>query len=54
MTIDCQGGVYVADWRNDRIQKFSCDGSFLANFGESKEGDGQFYQPSGLAVDSEG
>ena len=27
--IDKHGDVYVADWRNDRIQKFAPDGRFL-------------------------
>ena len=28
------GDVYVSDWRNDRIQKFSREGEFLASYGE--------------------
>ena len=54
ITLDAQGNVYVADWRNDRIQKFDANGRFLASFGESGDGDGQFHRPSGVAVDSEG
>jgi DNA-binding beta-propeller fold protein YncE len=46
--------VYVADWRNDRIQKFTPDGQFVARFGESGQGAGQFNRPSSVAVDSEG
>ena len=52
--MDAQGAVYVADWRNDRIQKFTPDGQFVARFGESGQGDGQFNRPSGVAVDAEG
>ena len=54
VTVDFQGNVFVADWRNDRIQKFSSDGECLVGFGESGEGDGQFYRPSAVAVDREG
>ena len=44
----------MADWRNDRIQKFSPEGQFIASFGESGTGDGQFHRPSAVAVDSQG
>ena len=46
--------MYVADWRNDRIQKFDEDGHHLASFGTSGQGDGEFRRPSGVAVDQEG
>ena len=52
--IDGKGDVYVADWRNDRIQKFAPDGRFLMKFGSSGNGDGEFSRPSGVAVDKEG
>ena len=48
------GDVYVADWGNDRIQRFSPDGKPLAVYGASGLGDGQFRRPSGVAVDPEG
>ena len=56
MTIDRQGAIYVADWGNDRIQKFSADGAFLASYGTSGRGDdpGQLWRPSGVAVDRNG
>ena len=54
MAVDAQGDVYVADWRNDRIQKFTPDGQFVASFGESGQGEGQFHRPSSVAVDTEG
>jgi hypothetical protein len=54
LTVDTQGEVYVADWRNDRIQKFSPSGQFLASYGESGTGEGQLQRPSGVAVDPEG
>ena len=46
--------MYVADWRNDRIQKFTADGEHLATYGSSGDGDGQFSRPSAVAVDSDG
>jgi DNA-binding beta-propeller fold protein YncE len=52
--VDGDDNVYIADWRNDRIQKFSNDGKFLAVFGSSGEGEGQFRRPTSVAVDAEG
>ena len=34
--------VYIADQNNDRIQKFSKNGTFIATWGEEGEGNGQF------------
>ncbi len=45
------GNVFVADWRNDRIQKLDSDGNFIAQWGSSGEGPGQFNRPAGIAVD---
>ena len=44
----------MADWRNDRIQKFSSDGEFLKAWAGSDAADGAFNRPSGLAVDANG
>ena len=52
--VDDQDDVYVADWRNDRIQKFDRDGRFLRIFGESGSGDGQLSRPSSVAVARDG
>jgi len=52
--LDADNNVYIADWRNDRIQKFAPDGSFLMAFGESGSEDGQFNRPADVAVDKEG
>ena len=51
---DQDGNVYVADWRNDRIQKFTADGKFLMQFGATGDGPGQFNRPTDVAVDNEG
>ena len=53
-TVDSAGDVYVADWRNDRIQKFTPDGEFIAAYGQSGDGDGQFHRPSSVAVTDDG
>ena len=52
--LDRSGNVYVADWRNDRIQKFTADGRFIAAYGASGAGHGQFSRPSGVCVDADG
>jgi DNA-binding beta-propeller fold protein YncE len=46
--------VYVADWRNDRVQKFGPDGTYLASFGSSGSETGQLVRPADVAVDSDG
>ena len=32
---DGDGNIYIADWRNDRTQKFTKDGAFVMAFGSS-------------------
>jgi DNA-binding beta-propeller fold protein YncE len=58
LTVDADGNIYVADRLNNRIQKFDQWGTFLAAFGGEPDrdavGHGQFYTPSGIAVDGEG
>ena len=54
MAVDASGNVYVADMVNDRIQKFTSEGTFLAKWGSQGNGDGQFRIPSGVAVDASG
>lgn len=62
VTVDKSGNVYVADTVfsnyvsvvNNRIQKFSSDGRFLAKFGTSGTGDSQFNNPCGVAADGSG
>ena len=54
LATDKGGNVYVADWRNDRIQKFSNHGQFVAQFGSSGSGEGEFQRPTGLVVDADG
>ena len=44
----------MADFDNHRVQKFSRDGEFLAEFGSLGSGDGQFNHPIDVAVDAAG
>ena len=46
--------VYVVDSGNNRIQKFDGAGNFLAKWGTSGVGDGEFDHPVSIAVDDEG
>lgn len=46
VAVDAQGGVWVADYRNERVQKFSSGGGFQMSIATS--------QPRGVAVDADG
>ena len=46
--------IYVADTNNHRIQKYTYEGEFLVQWGSQGTGNGQFNQPVGVAVDSNG
>ena len=54
VAIDESGNVFVADTFNDRIQKFTPDGQFIAKWGSTGGRSGQFFGPSGIAIDSSG
>jgi hypothetical protein len=48
------GSVYVADYDNNRIDKFTAAGDFVAKWGTLGSGDGQFRDPGGVAVGPDG
>jgi sugar lactone lactonase YvrE len=52
------GSIFVADGHNpggnDRIMKFAPDGTFLMQWGQTGGDNGEFREPHGLAMDSEG
>jgi len=51
---DSKGDLYVADRNNERIQKFTPNGSFVRKWGSSGSGNGQFSSNNGavdIAVD---
>jgi DNA-binding beta-propeller fold protein YncE len=54
IAVDELGNVYVADWGNNRIQKFDNNGQFLAKWGSEGIGEDQFIHPVALTVDLEG
>ena len=54
VAVDGSGNVYVADFQNNRIEKFTNTGTFLTTWGSAGSGDGQFNGPGGVAVDGTG
>lgn len=54
IALDATGNLWIADTGNDRLQKFSVDGSLLQVIGRSGTGEGQFNRPSGIAVTPKG
>ena len=53
--IDTGGNVYVVDYYNQRVQKFTADGAFMTKWGSYGTGQGQFsYPEGGVVVDSSG
>jgi hypothetical protein len=50
---DATGNVYAADLSNN-IQKFTSSGTYLAQWGSSGSGSGQFQSPTGVATDAAG
>jgi DNA-binding beta-propeller fold protein YncE len=54
IAVDRNGNVFVADTGQDRIQKFTSTGTFLATWGSTGTQNGQFDIPFGVAVDGDG
>ena len=54
VAVDSSGNVYVSDFSNNRIQKFTSNGTFITKWGSSGSGEGQFNRPENVAVDSSG
>jgi hypothetical protein len=54
VAVDGAGHVYVADERNERIQKFDSSGNFLNKWGSYGTSAGQFDTPWGIAVSASG
>ncbi len=58
--MDSAGNVYVTEYHNHRVQKFSSSGAFVTKWGRnggagsSGAGDGEFSTPLGIAVDRDG
>jgi tripartite motif-containing protein 71 len=54
VAVDGSGNVFVADYGNDRIQKFTNTGTFVTKWGSTGSGDGQFNSDIGVGVDGSG
>lgn len=54
VAVDNAGNVYVSDTYNDRIEKFTGEGVFLAAWGAYGTGNGQFNYSMGITVDDSG
>jgi len=53
MAIDSDDNIYVADPWNDRVQKFTSDGTFIKTIGSAGTGNGEFDFIVDVAVDSD-
>jgi len=54
IAIDSKDNVYVADWHNYRVQKFSSNGEFITMWGGRGPANGKFKKgPIGIGIDSE-
>ncbi len=47
------GSIYVGDFGNKRIQKFSDSGKYIAEWGKSGKQAGEFRHPTGIAVSAD-
>jgi DNA-binding beta-propeller fold protein YncE len=54
VTVDNSDKVFVADFYNHRIQKFTADGEFLTSFGAKGAGPGQFNHAIAVAAAEDG
>jgi tripartite motif-containing protein 71 len=54
IAVDAAGNVLVSEYGNHRIQKFTADGTPLAQWGSYGTAPGQFAHPRGIAVASTG
>lgn len=54
LAFDAAGNLYVADTKNNRIQKLGPDGSVLKVWGTTGSEPGQFKDPHGIAVGPDG
>ncbi len=48
------GNIFVADFYNHRVQKFTADGVFLTRFGRHGSGPGELDYPIGIAIAKDG
>lgn len=51
LAFDASGNLYAVDTGNNRIVKFDANGTYISDFGSYGNGNGQFGQPSAVAID---
>jgi len=51
---DRDGNIYVVEYGNHRVQKFTSGGTYVTQWGSYGSGDSQFLNPRGIAVDGGG
>jgi PKD repeat protein len=49
--VDGTGKIYVVDRRSDTVRIYNSDGSFYNSFGSSGNGNGEFHNPTAIAID---
>jgi prepilin-type N-terminal cleavage/methylation domain-containing protein len=54
ITIDSSGNVWVMDYQNNRVEKFSSSGTWLQTVGSSGLVNGQFESPASMVIDGSG
>lgn len=54
IAVDKDGNIYVLDRGNHRIQKYDKNGRYLLTIGSKGQGPGEFQNPSGIYIDSNG
>ena len=52
--LDRRGHVYLCEFGNHRVQKFTLDGKWLAAWGQPGRREGELHNPWGCARDSSG
>jgi hypothetical protein len=54
LAMDSSGNIYILDSGNQRIQKFTPEGKYLATIGRKGQGPGEFNYPRSLDIDGQG
>jgi hypothetical protein len=54
LATDGHGAIYAVDRTNNRVQKFTTDGTFITKWGTFGGGAGQFNAPIAICVDAQG
>jgi DNA-binding beta-propeller fold protein YncE len=54
LCVDQQGGLFVVDNGNNRIQKFDNEGNFIILWGNFGSANANFHNPTGIACDGKG